>query len=572
MTNKKTTKRALIASAVSFLLCFTMLLGTTYAWFTDSVTSAGNKIVSGSLQVDLEVLESGSWVSIKDDPHAIFTYENWEPGYTEVKFLKVVNDGTLALKWKAMLTPVDSLGILADVIDVYVKEYDGDATPSVPASRDLTADGWTKLEGTLRDFIKNMETTTTGELEAGESEVLGLAFKMQESAGNDYQDETLGAFDIMIFAAQLSHESDSFDDQYDADAQYPVIDTYVTANNIDSIDFTMTDKRFVFVGSFETVEISEIGEGSVLVMKDSEIGALKLSDDAVISGTGKFNKLNSVRNGAEAITLTITDAEIDVANDIGVYNTDALSVLNIENSKVYFGTIFVGEHTNNHRAALAEFNVKNSYLSGEENGMGSTIGVWGRSGVKSTIYDSEIHTYSRGWHQSEDANDNAITFQGATSIDIDIQRSNMHLYGARSIINARQYGSEETTVNFTIDESLIWTVTKSNHGDNTIPVWGCTEITDSILLFTKNVHQSTPAVFKSFVYGDPVIHGNYNVTTQCGWDAEIQLADGQTVTFAKDANVSIYDGATGKVSFVPNGSAKVVVENGAVVKNIEGVN
>lgn len=121
-----------------------------------------------------------------------------------------------------------------------------------------------------------------------------------------------------------------------------------------------------------------------------------------------------------------------------------------------------------------------------------------------------------------------------------------------------------------IDESLIWSVTKSSHGENTLPVWGATEITDSILLFTKDRNAENP-VFKSFVYGNPVIHGDYHVTTQCNWDAPIVLADGQTVTFASDANVSIYDGA-GKVEFVKTGSAKVVLEDGATVTNIGGLN
>ncbi|MBR6546106.1 MAG: SipW-dependent-type signal peptide-containing protein, partial [Clostridia bacterium] len=66
MTNK-TTKRALLSSVLALALCFTMLLGTTFAWFTDSVTSSGNKISSGTLKIDLELLEKdGTWNSIKE--------------------------------------------------------------------------------------------------------------------------------------------------------------------------------------------------------------------------------------------------------------------------------------------------------------------------------------------------------------------------------------------------------------------------------------------------------------------------------------------------------------------------
>ena len=52
MNNKKSTKRALTSSILSLVLCIAMLIGSTFAWFTDNVTSANNKIQSGSLKVD----------------------------------------------------------------------------------------------------------------------------------------------------------------------------------------------------------------------------------------------------------------------------------------------------------------------------------------------------------------------------------------------------------------------------------------------------------------------------------------------------------------------------------------
>ena len=217
MTNKNQTKRTLLMSIMALILCFTMLLGTTYAWFTDSVTSSGNKIVSGSLKVDLEVLDEDNttWTSVKESNAAIFNYSNWEPGYTQVKVLRVANEGSLALKWYAKLVSTNGVSDLANVIDVYVKE---DVTAYPTDRNDLT--GWTCV-GTLMSFINSIESTTTGTLEAYTSESLGIAFKMQESAGNEYQEMTLGEFDIIILATQLSYENDSFGSDYDANAQYP---------------------------------------------------------------------------------------------------------------------------------------------------------------------------------------------------------------------------------------------------------------------------------------------------------------------------------------------------------------
>ena len=93
---------SLIMTIIAIVVTAMMLVGTTFAWFTDSVTSSGNKIQSGTLKVDLELLDKEEgWISLKRDNKALFNYENWEPGYTDVKILKIENEGSLALKWKA---------------------------------------------------------------------------------------------------------------------------------------------------------------------------------------------------------------------------------------------------------------------------------------------------------------------------------------------------------------------------------------------------------------------------------------------------------------------------------------
>ncbi len=228
MTKSKSTKRALFSSMMALLLCCTTLLGTTFAWFTDSVSSTGNKIQAGTLQVDLEVLDkTGNWTSVADMTDPIFNYDKWEPGYTEIKVLRVVNEGNLALKWKAMLVTNGELTDLANVIDVYVKE---DVT-SIPTDR-TEIDSWTNV-GTLAQFINSIESTTTGEIEAkaegateNPCETLGIAFKMQTTAGNQYQGMNLGgAFDICIVAAQLQSETDSIGKDYDAGAKFPTVVT-----------------------------------------------------------------------------------------------------------------------------------------------------------------------------------------------------------------------------------------------------------------------------------------------------------------------------------------------------------
>lgn len=230
------TKKSFLTSIVALVLCLTMFLGTTFAWFTDMVTSSGNIIQSGSLKIDLELLdkESGKWNSIKESKSPLFDYDKWEPGYVDVKVLKVENEGTLALKWKAMFVSDEQLSALADVIDVYVLPFgvgDG-ADAKYPADRNL--DGYTKV-GTLKDFVNTIESTTYGNLKAGESAYLGIALKMQDEAGNEYQELSLGKFNIQIVATQMANESDSFGNDYDANAQWPKLENgYAASTAIDA--------------------------------------------------------------------------------------------------------------------------------------------------------------------------------------------------------------------------------------------------------------------------------------------------------------------------------------------------
>lgn len=567
MTKAKSTKSALLLSALSLLMCVSMLIGSTFAWFTDSVTSGGNKIVAGTLDIQLLMHDGSTYADISDSDKPIFGEGSiaqnvnsetlWEPGKTQVAYLAIKNNGNLALKYKVAL---DVQNVSKDLYEVM--EYD-----IIPDAKPDSVKSWTDGKA-VAEGIQSVSFDVS--LAVGATHYFALAIHMDEAAGNNYQGGQVN-FDLTVLAAQDTVESDSFDDQYDKEATYDPLMISVTPENVGTVDFSETGKIFRLSGVYGALAINELGADSVIAFDGATVGAFTLADDTVIEGKATVEKIVVSNNSTEPVELTLSDAELTVTGNISVSNTLGKSILNIENSDIDAATIYVGSHMND-KDATAEFNVIGSYVSCTKNVQvtGSVISVWGAAGVDSKIYDSEIHTYNRSYHMSEDANGNALTFQGTNNhINVDIQRSNMHLYGPRSIINARSY-SGTPAVNFTIDDSLIWVVTKSDHADDTIPVWGGAEITDTALLFTKNVYntkENTPAVFKSFVYGNPVIHGNYAITTQCGWVADIALADGQTVTIAKDANVSIYEGAE-EVNFVLEGSAKVVVEEGVTLTNI----
>ena len=145
---------------------------------------------------------------------AIFNYDKWEPGYVEVRHVKIANEGTLAFKYKVEITANGTVSDLANVIDVYYVD------PAVQvADRTELVDAY-KL-GTLAQVLTGLADSGNGTLLAGKDDTITLALKMQETAGNDYQDKEIGSdFTVQVYAAQLASEKDSFGDQYDKDATY----------------------------------------------------------------------------------------------------------------------------------------------------------------------------------------------------------------------------------------------------------------------------------------------------------------------------------------------------------------
>ncbi len=276
---RMSTKASLISSALALLLCFAMLLGTTYAWFTDSVTSANNIIQSGSLKIDLIHNTAEGDISIKNTPdHQIFKYEKWEPGYTQVETLTVVNKGTLALKYKLILDAVDAKDAdtgekLSDVIDVYVCE----GVSTAQSAADFAKKPWIKL-GILTDVL-DMDGVISGNLlpegaeknsedDVVEQRTFTIALHMQESAGNVYQDLSLGKVSVKLLAAQYTYEEDAFGPDYDEglDPAVNYVSTFAelkaAARNGGRValnaDISITDKSEFFYGSYVTAVYNDM--------------------------------------------------------------------------------------------------------------------------------------------------------------------------------------------------------------------------------------------------------------------------------------------------------------------------
>ena len=218
MENKRSN---VLISILLIVLCLSVCVGLTYAYFTDSAKSNGNKIQAGNLKLDLKLYDKvdDEWISIKNTEDPVFNYEKWEPGYVDAKLLKIENLGDLAMQWEAKLVSTEAVSEFANAIEVYVQKSNTEI--AYPADR-TAALAWTKV-GTLDQFINTAEKLANGTFTAqGEAYYIGIAFYMPaEITDNTLQGQILGAFDIQINATQLAYESDAFDESYDADATLP---------------------------------------------------------------------------------------------------------------------------------------------------------------------------------------------------------------------------------------------------------------------------------------------------------------------------------------------------------------
>ena len=242
MTKVYSTKKALVVAGLALVLCLSMLVGTTFAWFTDSVTSSNNIIKAGNLDVEMYWADGTLAVPTTDEgwadasTGAIFNYDKWEPGYAQVRHIKIANVGTLALKYKVTIVANGEVSDLANVIDVYYLD------PAAQIADRSTLTDNNKL-GTLTEVLAALGETGNGSLVAGTADVITLAFKMQENAGNEYQGKSIGTdFSVQLVATQFTSETDSFDDQYDKDATLPEL-SYATKEENETAEVAIDNTK-----------------------------------------------------------------------------------------------------------------------------------------------------------------------------------------------------------------------------------------------------------------------------------------------------------------------------------------
>ena len=206
---KFSSKRALLLSVLSMVICVSMLIGSTFAWFTDSATANVNTIKSGDLDVELvkadgsELTGALKWVA-KDGRAQDKIL--WEPGCEyNLESFKIKNAGDLALKYKVVISGLTGDATLLEAIDFTVKV--GDAAP-------VALEGW---DGKLLPAGAE-KTEITQDADIGETALITITGTMKTTAGNDYRGLSLEGISITVYATQLAHEFDSKGNTYDAGA------------------------------------------------------------------------------------------------------------------------------------------------------------------------------------------------------------------------------------------------------------------------------------------------------------------------------------------------------------------
>ena len=226
--NKKATKRALLTSVMALVMCVVMLVGTTFAWFTDTASTGVNKIQSGNL--DVKLMYSTDMVNWKEATEQTKLFSDnalWEPGYTQVVYLKVVNAGNLALKYEAGFSKNYTSNRGKNVngdwyrVDNYLKIGTAE-TETKFASREAV---WAAIAATEKTLAKDvMLTNDWVTLKAREeSKPFAVAIYMPTSVGNEanasrLRPSSVSGLGIEVRATQATVENDSFGTDYDANA------------------------------------------------------------------------------------------------------------------------------------------------------------------------------------------------------------------------------------------------------------------------------------------------------------------------------------------------------------------
>lgn len=341
MKKKNGTKRSLIMSFISLFVCVAMLIGATFAWFTDTASSTGNKIKAGNLSIALKMYnpETGVYEDISDTSAPIFGGENsliaqnknsdtlWEPNKTQVVYLAIENTGNLDLKYKVGINVTNPEGG-KNLYEVMQYAITPDATNENPVTE------W--INGNPVEPGQNV-TANDVSLPKGATHYFALSVHMNKEADNNYQGGMV-EFDMNVYAAQLNSEHDSFGSGYDVMAEYD--------------------------SSPSVPPVISVGDANALQRALEELnttGTITLTQDIDLAGSNWASPTMSYTSSGEIITI----------------DGQGHTISNLMSTGSQYGGL-IGKLSTNGNVVIQNINLKNVSLTGtnidEECAGGALIG------------------------------------------------------------------------------------------------------------------------------------------------------------------------------------------------------
>ena len=568
MNNKRATKRALLTSVMALVMCVVMLVGTTFAWFTDTASTGVNKIQAGNLKVDIIGADSDSHIEKLNFTKAATTDAEagaeilWEPGcrYLTQGF-RIANKGNLALKWKAVVnkgTTDENPGNfdLLDVIDFYLVTK--------------AADG-TETETELDEFTGNLKKTET-------SDVYYIKGVMQTTAGNDYQGLTLDGISITVYATQDTVENDSFDNQYDKNAPYiyPAGVTTESFAQATSVEYT-NNLGDVVTGNKPAVAAYVDASGNVKYVGDiyaaikSNASVIYCKKDATLRMRERLEDTNRTPDLTSDLTIYANGANFQYG-EISVNMTTAgkaaeltVKVYDAKNIKVWGGTpddgvtqnIVMENCTNIGESATGDKGIL-MYITGNTGTVNATVnnchveknssGIYMSTNGSLTVSDSTFVECATGIKSSYKGNgtrtdriENCVfTKCGCTA---EMAGNTDWLKNDSAAIKYKKSGTGTITLTL-----------KSNTITGTIGDKGDTQFVDV-----------TPVIEGPVIASNPQ-QANEAITNATDRNVNIAIAPGQTITL--DNGIANAGNNSRDVTFSGNGSQTVDVITNTV--NAEG--
>lgn len=280
------TKRALLTSVLALVLSLAMLAGSTFAWFTDTASTGVNRIVSGNLDVGLQywgVGEDGkkTWLTAENSEDLFDKNALWEPGYTQIVYLKVKNNGNLALTYAMQITPVhETVGVNVDGEEFKLSDYIQFGWAVITVGEDDTfqfadRDAARAAVGEGVHLGEELRRQAELPLKAGAEELVALVAWMPEDVGNKANYRNVAPsieLSLKVLATQATVENDSFDNTYDAGAvedELKDMPTYdYSYSELDGI-ILIPDENGNIVKAIVTAKAGTVPEGYFANLKQS---------------------------------------------------------------------------------------------------------------------------------------------------------------------------------------------------------------------------------------------------------------------------------------------------------------